>query len=75
MEKIYRTLKRKKQFLYTLFIDCRSAFDTGSRSVALRNVAAAEVPQNVILLLGDILQENRIELDDGICSIGGANPN
>ena len=67
LDEIDRTLIRRNQYLYAVFIDFRAAFDSGSRRIALENLAAAGVPFNVLQLTTNILQENSVGLDDGAC--------
>lgn len=69
--KVERTLRRKGQFLYAVFVDFKAAFDSGSRTIALERLAETGIPANIMALLSNILQANMIQLDDGICLRSG----
>lgn len=71
LREISETRKKKKQYLYCTFVDFRSAFETGSRSRALERLSSLGVPQNLLILIGDILQRNTLTMDDGVAEIVG----
>ena len=65
-EAIEKALLIQKLPLYAVFIDSSAAFDTGSRSLCLEKFAKARVGPRILRLLGSILQENSITIDDGV---------
>lgn len=57
---INRVLSRKAQSLFVVFVDFKAAFDSGSRTLVVQQLAELGVPFNVLGLLVAILQENRV---------------
>jgi hypothetical protein len=63
---IEATLARKGQFMFSVFVDFRAAFDSGSRTRVLQKLAEIGVPERILMIVMDILQANQIILDDGV---------
>jgi hypothetical protein len=55
-----------RRYLYAVFVDFRAAFDTVSRSAILYKLSELGVRGNIACLLIDMLQQNKITLDDGL---------
>lgn len=66
LKDIDSTLSRKGQFLYSVFVDFRAAFDSGSRCIVLNKFAELGVPAPIVGLLQDVLQTNQVVIDDGV---------
>lgn len=66
METVESTLARPGQALYSIFVDFKAAFDSGSRSIVLVKLAESGVPSRILELLKSILQKNMISIDDGV---------
>lgn len=63
---VEETLARNRQCIYSVFVDFRAAFDSGSRTLVLHKLAEIGVPEVLLLIMRDILQANQIILDDGV---------
>lgn len=66
MRTVEATLARPGQALYSIFVDFKAAFDTGSRSLVMAKLAESGVPLKILELLRAILQKNMISIDDGV---------
>ena len=66
---VHEALKVPGGKLYAVFVDFRAAFDTGSRVIALDKLAQWGVPPKLLRLLAEVLQQDKVVLDDGITEL------
>ena len=64
LDDIWGALAEPKASMTAVFVDFRFAFDTCPRDAVLTLLAEVGVPRNVLQLFFDILQKNRIVVDD-----------
>ena len=66
MSDIRHALSSRPRHLHAVFVDFSSAFDTGSRTMALSLLAEYGVPTKLLGLIRASLQKNFIDIDDGV---------
>ena len=66
LQEVHRVLRHPRQALYAVYVDFKSAFDTAPRDKILVKLAECGVPQNMLLLIKALLQENSVRIDDGV---------
>ena len=71
---MHLALARPHHHLFAVFIDFRTAFDSGSRTLSLEILATNGLPPKMLVLLSAILQKNLISIDDGVTLNSGLVP-
>ena len=69
MKDIDKALSRPRTYVFAVFVDYRTAFDSAPRDKVLQTLADVGTPSRVLKLLADILQPNPITIDDGIAEL------
>jgi len=66
LDEINVALSNPEGRLFAVFVDFKSAFDSGSRDLTVYKLAQAGVPPRMLALITAFLGENSILIDDGV---------
>ena len=70
LDRLKEVLRHPKRPLYAVFVDLKAAFDKAPRDKILEKLSKDGVPRQVLNVLGSILKENRLWIDNGVEVVG-----